>query len=114
MKYIKYVGKTTSQPKSIYKAEGYSYKEVYKNLIEKYGYDIFDNDYYERFILQLNNENVSKYIIDASENLIDMNKYDEFFYQENTKTILNDIDYKHLIEFNEATLYYHDFEIEEN
>lgn len=43
-KWIIYTGKTTDM-KKIYRAEGSTYEEVYNNFVEKYGYDVLDEDH---------------------------------------------------------------------
>ncbi|RAI79287.1 hypothetical protein BFS35_012060 [Macrococcoides goetzii] len=47
---ILWTGKTTDM-KKVYNAEGETYKEVYENIVDKYGYDVFDEDVMAAFEL---------------------------------------------------------------
>ncbi|TDL40528.1 hypothetical protein EVU91_01165 [Macrococcoides bohemicum] len=47
---ILWTGKSTDM-RTVYNAEGETYKEVYDNIVEKYGYDVFDEDVLAAFEL---------------------------------------------------------------
>lgn len=105
-KMIKWTGKTTSGVHT-YKAEGKNYKELYHNIVDKYGYDFLDADVYEIQLLKKNNEDLERYDID-SEGIGNWEKYEEF--ESGNIEYLEDEDYRELIENSKGNAYHQEFE----
>lgn len=106
-KWIIYTGKTTDM-KKIYRAKGSTYEEVYNNFVEKYGYDVLDEDIYEIQLLKKNGENLDEYDVDL-DGIHNLEKLEEF--RESNYTNLEDDDYRELFENSSTQVYYHEFEI---
>ncbi|EJD5757467.1 TPA: hypothetical protein REB19_001503 [Staphylococcus pseudintermedius] len=105
--WIIYTGKTTDMNKT-YRAEGSTYEEVYNNFVEKYGYDVLDEDIYEIQLLKKNGENLDEYDVDF-DGIHNLEKLEEF--RESNYTNLEDDDYRELFENSSTQVYYHEFEI---
>ncbi|MDJ1154519.1 hypothetical protein QNJ24_00285 [Macrococcus caseolyticus] len=71
---ILWTGKTTDM-KKVYTAEGETYKEVYDDIVEKYGYDVFDEDVLAAF------EGIEVKVDDDYYNLICDSK-SEYYYSD--------------------------------
>ncbi|GEM_PF-6863563 len=71
---ILWTGKTTDM-KKVYTAEGETYKEVYDDIVEKYGYDVFDEDVLAAF------EGIEVKVDDDYYNLISDSK-SEYYYSD--------------------------------
>ncbi|PCF60932.1 hypothetical protein B5C05_01750 [Staphylococcus delphini] len=105
--WIVYRGRTADMNKS-YIAEGSTYEEVYNNFVDKYGYDVLDEDIYEIQLLKKNGENLDDYDVD-SDGINNYDKLDEF--RESDYVDLEDYDYRELFENSSSQVYYHEFEI---
>ena len=109
---ILWTGKTTDM-KKVYIAEGETYKELYEEIQEKYGYDaIIDKDAYEIKLLEINNEDLDQYEV-TSDGIGNWELYETFENKEGLKR-LSDEDYREIIGNSDSQAYYHDFELEED
>lgn len=107
-KSIVWTGKNTAG-NITYKADGRTYKELFENIQDKYGYGYIEREHaYEIALLEKNNENLEKYEV-TTDGISNHELFEEFFARTDIKQ-LEDEDYKDVISSSDGNAYYQDFE----
>lgn len=105
---IKWIGKNTASSIT-YSAEGRTYRELFDNIRDKYGYGYIEGeDAYEIALLEKNGEDLDKYEV-TSDGIGNYELFEEFSARNDIKQ-LDDEDYKNVITSSDANAYYQTFE----